>query len=67
MDAYALVDLTLIAYDFYQNLEVRGIVKNLFDKVYEDPAPASVPGDFPREGISVLFDVFGEILELRIL
>lgn len=57
VDAYALVDLPLIAKDFYENLEVRGIVKNIFDKVYEDPAPASVPGDFPREGISFLFDV----------
>ncbi len=57
LDAYALVDLTLIAKNFYKNLEVRGMIKNLFDKDYEDPAIASVPGDLPREGISVLFDV----------
>ncbi|MBI4745917.1 MAG: TonB-dependent receptor [Deltaproteobacteria bacterium] len=50
LPAYALVDLTLIAKDFYKGLELRGMVHNLLDKQYSDPAPAgTLTNDFPRE------------------
>lgn len=55
--AYALVDLTLIAKDFYRNIEVRGSVHNLLDKRYADPAPTgTIQDDFPREGISFMLE-----------
>jgi iron complex outermembrane receptor protein len=47
---YALLDLTLIAKEFYKGLEIRGSVHNLLDKEYADPLPPVVPGDLPREG-----------------
>ena len=51
--AYALVDVALIAKEFIKGLEITGTVKNLFDKKYQDPSePGTVPGDYPREGIS---------------
>lgn len=57
MPAYALVDVSLIAKGFYNNLEIRGSVKNLFDEKYSDPATVStVPGDFPREGTSFMLE-----------
>ena len=57
LPAYALVDLTLIAKDFFPNFEVRGTVHNLFDKRYADPAPPNtVENDFPREGLSLMFE-----------
>jgi len=57
LPAYALVDLTLIAKDFFPNFEVRGTVHNLFDKRYTDPAPPNtVENDFPREGLSLMFE-----------
>ena len=45
----ALVDLTLIAKNFYRTLEIRGSVYNLFDEYYLDPNPfpGQVPNDYP--------------------
>lgn len=57
--AYALVDLTIIAKNFYKNLEIRGAVHNLLDKQYTDPAPAgTIAGDFPREGVNYMLEAF---------
>lgn len=58
MPDYTTVDLAITARDFWKGLEFQVAVHNLFDKRYSDPdtsgAANSVPGDFPREGISVL-------------
>ena len=60
MPSYTTVDLTLIAKNFYKNLEIRGMVHNLFDKEYEDPdtsgAQMLIPNDYPRAGISALVE-----------
>ncbi len=53
LPSYALVDLTVIGKNFIDNVEIRGSVRNLFDKDYEDPAPQNtVPTDFPQQGTS---------------
>ena len=57
MPAYALVDTTLIVKDFHKGLEIRGMIHNLLDKQYSDPAPAgTLSNDLPREGISFLLE-----------
>ncbi|HEX9023868.1 MAG TPA: TonB-dependent receptor [Geobacteraceae bacterium] len=57
MPPYATVDLAVTARNFWKGLEVQMAVHNLFDKHYSDPDSSGgaklVPGDFPREGISV--------------
>lgn len=56
MPSYATVDLAVTLKNFYRTLEIQGTVRNLFDQRYKDPdtsgALKSVPGDYPREGIS---------------
>ncbi|GAM10787.1 iron-regulated outer membrane virulence protein [Geobacter sp. OR-1] len=56
--SYTTVDLAATAHDFYKGLEIQVAVHNLFDKRYSDPdtsgAAQKIPGDYPREGISVL-------------
>jgi len=49
LPAETLVDLTLIAKNFYKTLEIRGSVYNLFDEYYLDPNPypGQVPNDYP--------------------
>jgi outer membrane cobalamin receptor len=49
LSAATLVDLTLIAKNFYKTLEIRGSVYNLFDEDYRDPnpAPGAIPNDYP--------------------
>lgn len=44
-----LVDLTLIAKNFFRTLEIRGSVYNIFDEDYHDPNPypGQVPNDYP--------------------
>jgi len=58
MPDYATVDLAVTARDFFKGMEVQLAVHNLFDKRFSDPdtsgAANNIPGDFPREGISVL-------------
>ena len=53
---YALLDLTLIAGEFFKGLELRGAVHNLLDKEYADPLPPAVPGDLPREGRHIMVE-----------
>ena len=51
MPSYAIVDTALTFKNFWQGLEIQLLAKNLLDKSYYDPAPAStVPGDYPRDG-----------------
>ncbi len=61
MDSYTTVDISLIARNFYKNLEIRGMVHNLFDEEYEDPdmsgAAQNIPGDYPREGVSAMIEI----------
>jgi iron complex outermembrane receptor protein len=61
MPDYTTVDLAVTARDFYKTLEIQLAVHNLFDQRYKDPDTSgianSIPGDFPREGISVLANV----------
>ncbi|MDH3600868.1 MAG: TonB-dependent receptor, partial [Candidatus Tectomicrobia bacterium] len=53
--AYALVNVSLLIRKLFRTLEISGTVHNLFDTDYEDPARnATVPGDYPRAGRSVL-------------
>jgi iron complex outermembrane receptor protein len=49
LSSSTLVDLTLIAKKFYETLEIRGSVYNLFDEDYRDPSPfpVQVPNDYP--------------------
>ncbi len=52
-----LVDLTLIAKNFYRTLEIRGSVYNLFDEDYRDPSPSlKVPNDFPTNERMVMIE-----------
>ncbi len=55
--SYTLVDATLIATGFYKDLELRLSGHNIFDEKYEDPEDITVPGDLPRDGVSVMADV----------
>ncbi len=57
--SYYLVNLNLLAHDFYPNLEISASVHNLFDKEYTDPVCAKfkLANDLPREGRSFLFFV----------
>lgn len=61
MPSYTTVDLSLIARNFYKGLEIQGTVHNLFNEEYEDPdtsgAACLIPGDYPREGISVSAEI----------
>ncbi len=52
--AYSLVDATIIARNFYKGLELRLSGHNILDEKYEDPSDITVPGDFPRDGASVM-------------
>ena len=52
--AYALMNITLIAKNFWRTLALSGTIYNLFDVDYVDPAGLNtVPGDYPRPGRSV--------------
>jgi len=64
MPAYATVDLATTFKNFFKTLEIQATVRNLFNTRYSDPDTSggkvnvagtgpNVPGDFPREGISV--------------
>ena len=54
---YAIVDLTLIAKEFFNNLEVKASLFNLFDKNYNDPAPMNtIHHDLPRPGRSFFLE-----------
>lgn len=50
LPSYALLNLSLIAKEFFKTMEVQGTVLNLLDKDYSDPGPVSIPDDLPRPG-----------------
>ena len=58
MPSYFTADMAVTFRNFLKTLEIQASVKNLFDQKYSDPdtsgALKSVPGDFPRPGISAL-------------
>lgn len=48
---YAIVNLTLIAKEFFKKMKVKASLFNLLDKDYNDPAPINtIPTDLPRPG-----------------
>jgi outer membrane receptor protein involved in Fe transport len=52
--AYALVNVTFFVHNFFHTLALSGLVYNVFNTSYSDPAPIStVPEDYPRPGRSV--------------
>lgn len=57
MPSYTTVDFAMTLKNFFKTLEIQAAVHNIFDKRFSDPdtseAMKLVPGDFPREGISV--------------
>jgi outer membrane receptor for ferrienterochelin and colicin len=51
LSAYGLVNLSLMAAEFWRTLVVQATVYNLFDKQYYDPTPwGTMESDFPKEG-----------------
>lgn len=56
MPDYTTVDLAMTLKNFYDTLEIQATLRNIFDQRYKDPDTSgfknSVPGDYPREGIS---------------
>ncbi|MCK6469925.1 MAG: TonB-dependent receptor [Candidatus Brocadia sinica] len=50
LPAYALLNLSIIAKEFFKTMEVQGTVFNLLDKDYSDPGPMAIPDDLPRPG-----------------
>lgn len=58
VEGVALLNLSLRVVRLYRSLEVGGVVRNLFDETWVDPAPIlGLPDDYPRPGISVLLHV----------
>ncbi len=56
-DGYKVLDMTLIAKNFYNNLELRASVHNLLDEDYADPdISGAFQGNLPREGISFILE-----------
>jgi iron complex outermembrane receptor protein len=50
-----LVNVSLRVIRLHRSLELGGVVRNLFDETWFDPAPIlGLPDDYPRPGISVL-------------
>ncbi len=48
---YAIVNLTMIAKEFYKDMKIKASVFNLLDKDYNDPAVINtIPTDLPRPG-----------------
>ena len=48
---YALLNLTLIAKEFFNDLKIKASLNNLLDKDYNDPSPINtLPDDLPRPG-----------------
>ncbi len=55
---YAITNLTLIAKDFFKDMKVKASLFNLFDKKYDDPAPANtISTDLPRQGRTFFIEV----------
>ena len=52
---YGLVNLNMRVKNVFETLELSAMITNLFDTQYADPSPfATLPGDYPRPGRSVL-------------
>ncbi len=48
---YALLNLTLIAKNFFKDMKITASLNNLLDKNYNDPTPINtIPTDLPRPG-----------------
>jgi len=47
---HALLNLSVIAKEFFKTMEVQGTVFNLLNKDYSDPGPISIPDDLSRPG-----------------
>jgi iron complex outermembrane receptor protein len=47
---YALVDLAAVIKNFYKTLRVRVSIHNLLDREFDNPAPMTLPGDYPQQG-----------------
>ena len=55
---YALVNLTLIAREFFKDMEIKASLFNLLDKDYSDPAPINtIPTDLPKPGRTFFFEL----------
>jgi outer membrane receptor protein involved in Fe transport len=53
LDAYALANVAVRLRRVYKTLEFVGVIHNLFDERYADPAPlGGLPDDYPRAGRS---------------
>ncbi|MDQ1271620.1 MAG: hypothetical protein QG591_250 [Planctomycetota bacterium] len=50
LPSYAVLNLSILARDFFKTMEVQGTVFNLLDKDYHDPATVAVPDDAPQPG-----------------
>jgi iron complex outermembrane receptor protein len=48
--SYGLFDLAAIIKNFYKTLEIRASIHNILDRGYVNPAPSTLPGDYPQEG-----------------
>ncbi len=57
LPAYMLVDVTLIAKEFWNTMEIKGSIYNLFDKKYVDPALPTLPDDDPQPGRSYMLEI----------
>lgn len=58
---YGLIDLTLISKNVVRDLDIRVSAHNLLGHKYADPAPAMIPGDFPREQRWLMLDALYRI------
>ncbi len=58
LSGYKVVDVSVVAKDFYKTAEIRASIHNLLDEEYSDPAPeGTVASDYPREGVTFSVDV----------
>ncbi len=58
LSSSTLVDLTLIAKNFYGSLEILGSVHNIFNEDYRDPSPlaSQIPNDYPTNERMVMIE-----------
>lgn len=58
LDSNILFDLSLIGKEFYNSLEIRGSVYNVFDEDYRDPSEdLRVPNDYPANARTFLAEI----------
>lgn len=58
LGGYTVVNQTFIVKNFFETLEIRGSIYNLFDEDYQDPAPMqTLEYDFPQPGRNYFFEV----------